>query len=47
MPPLQRRGSSGLRKAALDAATTEEGEIGLRKAALDAATTEEGEIDYL
>ena len=40
MPPLQRKGK-GLRKAALDAATTEEGK-GLRKAALDAATTEEG-----
>ena len=40
MPPLQRKGK-GLRKAALDAATTEEGES-LRKAALDAATTEEG-----
>ena len=27
MPPLQRKGEIGLRKAALDAATTEEGEI--------------------
>ena len=36
-----RGGEIGLRKAALDAATTEEGES-LRKAALDAATTEGG-----